>query len=179
METGMIIIAAVIFAAIVVPTLLLIQNSKKQSQLVFKGLKALADQNNGALTEHLEQNGFALGIDSNNKFIYFFKKTDTNDVSQVVNLAEVASCEIFTKTRRIRKEKKMEELIEQIVLVFNSKKNGEPKQIELFNEEDTLLTDECKVAEIWKNKVQQVLTQKKNVVPQEKGEKVFSSPALT
>lgn len=160
METGMIIIAAVLFAAVAVPTLLIIQNSKHTSKSLYRGITALLTQNNGVLAEHIEQSNFALGIDTNSKTIYFYKKTDEAETSQIIELSEIATCEIATKTRRIKKEKGHEEIVERIVLLFNTKKSNETKEIELYNEADSLLIDEGKIAEIWKNKVQHILSNK-------------------
>lgn len=174
METGMIVIAAVLFAAVLVPTLLIFQNTKKKSKTLFNGLKAIVTQNNGDLTDHMEQSNFALGIDKSNKTIYFFKKTEDAETSQFIDLSEVTTCEIATKKRRIKKEKGFEEMVEKITLMFISKNNSETKHIELYNEEDTLLTDEITVAEDWKKRVQSVLSQK-NKITEQKNEEKFST----
>ena len=177
MGTGMIIIAVVLFATILIPTLLIIQNTKHKSKTLLNGLKSIVAQNNGVLSEHTEQSNFALGIDNTTKTIYYFKKTEEAEINEVIDLSQVTTCEIFTKTRRIKKEKGHEDLIEKISLVFISKKNSERKELELYNEDDSLLTDQRKIAETWKNKVQNGLTEKK-VVTQEKSEQNFSAAAL-
>ena len=176
MESGMIAIAAALFAAILVPTLLIIQNTKKQSKKLLNGLKASVTQNNGVLSQHTEQSNFALGIDKANKTIYFFKKTEDAEISQTIDLSQVTTCEIATKKRRIKKEKGFEELVEKIALVFISKNNSETKEIELYNEDDTLLTDEITIAEDWKKTVQSVLSDTKEVTEQKKEQK-FSTAA--
>lgn len=163
METGMISIAAVLFAAVAVPILLIIRNAKSTSKFLYKSLTALIAQNNGALSEHLEQNNFALGIDTTNKTIYFYKKTEDAEISQTIELSRIDNCEIATKSRFVQKEKGREEITERIVLLFNSKKDNETKEIELYNEADSLLIDEGKIAEIWKKKVQSILSEKKSV----------------
>ncbi|WP_432411727.1 hypothetical protein [Rasiella sp. SM2506] len=174
METGMIVIAVVLFAAVLVPTLLIIQNTKQKSKRLYNGLNAVVAQKNGVLSHHIEQNNFALGIDETHKALYFFKKTEDIEISEAIDLSKVTTCEISTKTRRLKKEKGFEELIEKITLVFVSKNNNETRQIELYNEEDTLLTDEITIAEDWKKRVQSVLSQK-NVVAEQKKEQKFSA----
>lgn len=174
METGMIVIAAVLFAVILVPTLLIIQNTKKQSKKLFNGLKAAVAKNNGVLTQHTEQNDFALGIDETHKAIYFFKKSEVIETSQIIDLSQIKSCEVITKTRRIKKEKGFEEIMEKINLEFTSKKDNEVKQIELYNEEESLLTDELTIAENWKKIAQRILAEN-NSLTMQKTEQKFST----
>jgi hypothetical protein len=172
METGMIIIAAALFAAVLVPTLLIVQNTKQKSKTLFNGLKTIVAQNNGVLTEYIKQGNFALGIDNSSKTIYFFKKTEDAETSQFIDLSQITTCEISTKTRRIKQEKGFEELVEKITLVFHSKNNSELKQLALYNEEDTLLTDEITIAKNWKNKVHNLLTEKTMATQQKDEQKV-------
>jgi hypothetical protein len=166
METGMIAIAAVLGAAIIIPTLLLIQNSKEQSKKLFKGLKSAVTENNGVLTYHIEESNFALGIDKTNKTIYFFKKTEDVEISKVIDLTKLPICDVHRITKRVRKDKGFEELIKRIDLVFASKNGNEEQKIELYNEEDNLFTDELNIAKDWKKIVDTLLSEQPTVLPQ-------------
>ncbi len=171
METGMIAIAAALFAAILIPTLLIIKNTKQQSQKLLNGLKAIVAANNGVLSQHTEQSNFALGIDNSAKTVYFFKQTEDGEMSQVIDLTQVTSCEIITQKRRIKKENGFEEMVDSITLVFPTNNNGERKEIELYNENDSLLNDEIAIAEDWKKAVQHILMDKKEGIEQQKDQK--------
>jgi|GEM_PF-2172881 len=175
MESGMMIIAAVLFAVVLIPTLLIFQNTKKRSRALLEGLKTLVSKNNGTLTLHIEQTNFALGIDEIAKKFYFFKKTEEGEILKEIDLNSVTSCEISSKIKRIKKDKGHDELVEKITLLFVSKKNNETEQIELYNEEDTLLTDELAIAEDWKKIIQDLLSNTKKVSEGEKKPQVLVS----
>ena len=166
METGMIAIAAVLGAAIIIPSLLLLQNSKEQSKKLFNGLKSAVAENNGTLTYHIEESNFALGIDKTHKTIYFFKKTEDVEISKVIDLIKLPICDVHRITKRVRKDKGFEELIERIDLVFTSKNGNEEQKLELYNEEDNLFTDELNIAKDWKKMVDALLSEQPTVTRQ-------------
>lgn len=177
METGMIMIAVVLFTVILVPTLVLIQNTKKQSKKLFNGLNAVVAQKNGVLSQHTEQYNFALGIDKTHKTLYFFKKSEETETSQIIDLTDIKSCEIVSKTRRIKKDKGFDEMLETIHLEFISKKSIEVVQLELYNEAESLLTDELAIAENWKKIVQGVLSERNSVIEQKNEQQVATAVA--
>ncbi len=177
METGMLMIAAVFFAVILIPILLLIQNTKKQSKRLFNELKATVANNNGLLTQHTEQNNFALGIDNVHKTIYFLKMTETGKTSEVIDLSLVKTCAMNTTTRRIKKEKGFEELIEKIELLFIFKNNNHTKHIELYNEAESLLNNELTIGKQWRKIVEDIISEKHTISIQKNDRKNIGAVA--
>lgn len=160
METGMIIIATVLFAIILVPTILLIKNTKKHSKRLLNGLNAAAAQKNGTISEHLEARHFALGLDTQNKALYFFKKTEEDEITQIVDLNSVASCAVEKRTKRIKTDKTGYEIVESVALLFTQAKGHEFEKLELYNDKDNFqLNGELVVAETYKKKVMALLSQ--------------------
>ncbi|QIE59287.1 hypothetical protein G5B37_06835 [Rasiella rasia] len=159
MDSGMMIIAMVLLATITIPIFLIGRNVKKQSKQLYNGLNAQAFKNNGTLTRHTEHTNFALGLDETAKAIYYFKKTEDTEVSKQIDLNVVTSCEVIKKTRRIKKAKGFDEVIEKITLIFVNK-NGETTHIEFYNEDENVLSDELTVAKKWNDTIQQILSKK-------------------
>lgn len=172
METGMIVITSVLFAVILVPTLLIFQNSKKQSNTLFNGLKEVVGRDNGTLTRHIEHSNYALGIDETTRILYFFKKKEDTTVSKKIDLKLVTSCEVSTQKRRTRKKKGFVEVVEKIDLLFIQQNKDKVAHIALYNEDESLLTDELTIAENWKNSIQNLLLDHKANSAQENKQKV-------
>jgi hypothetical protein len=165
MESGMIVIAAVLVAVIVVPILLISINTKKQSKTLLNGLKTLCSQNNGVLSEHIEHNNFALGADENKKAIYFYKKTEDAIIAKTIHLKAVDHCEILKTTTRVKKEKGFEELTQKVTISFIPIKGESTEFIDLYDDNDSLLVNgEVAIAEDWKRIVNQLIAAKSGIL---------------
>lgn len=159
METGMIVISAVLFAIIAIPTLLIIMNAKKQTRTLFNGLNTLVRAKGGIMSQHIEQNNFALGIDGINKKLFFFKKMEDREVSKIIDLTTGTSCEVVKKSRCIKDKKRSHEVIELIALSFSNAFINE--EIELYNENDSLqVKGELAIAEEWKKIINNTISHK-------------------
>jgi hypothetical protein len=160
METGMVIITAILFTIILVPIVLLILMTRKKSRTLLNGLKAAAAHANGNISEHTEVRNFAVGLDTNNRAFYFFKKTEEAEINQVVGLASVATCELEKRTKRIRADKHSYEIIESVALVFTNKQGHLIEKIEFYNDTDSIqLNGELVAAETYINKINALRSQ--------------------
>jgi len=159
METGMIVIAAVLTATVAVPTYLSLQSTKKQSKTLYNGLKASVSKENGVLSHHVEQKNFALGIDSTNNKFFFYKRTGDQEVSKTIDRTTVKTCEIVKTTRRVKDKKSSREVIELIALSFNNSVKSE--HIELYNENESFMVQgELEIAEEWKKIINSTIANK-------------------
>ncbi len=169
METGMIIIATVLFAIILVPIILLILSTKKQTRTLYKGLTTAVSQNNGVLSEHKEERNFALGLDAQNKFIYYYKNIKGEEITQFVDLLNVTSCEVEKRTKRVKSDKGNYEIVESVALLFYKAQGHLLDKIELYNDEDSMqLNGELVVAEDYKRKVMALLSNAMNISEEKK-----------
>lgn len=168
MDTGMIVIATVLFTLILVPTLLIINNTKKQSKALFNGLTKIAKENNGTVTEHVEERNIALGIDHNTRVIYFYKKLEDEEYTQIIDLKKVISCEVITHNKRIKSDKKAYEIVDEVSIHF-TRSNNEVEKLAIYNDSDSYhLNGEVTLAETFKKKVIALLSQPVNVLEKKK-----------
>ena len=159
METGMIIIATVLFAIILVPIILLILSTKKQTRTLYSGLATAVSQNKGVLSEHKEERNFAIGLDAQNKFIYYFKKSKGEEITQFIDLSKITSCEVEKKTKRVKSDKGNYEIVENVALLFNKAHGQLLDKIEIYNDDDNIqLNGELVVANSYKEKVMSLLS---------------------
>ncbi|EDM43773.1 hypothetical protein SCB49_09285 [unidentified eubacterium SCB49] len=170
MGTGMIIIAAILFAIILVPIVLLIQSTKNKSRILLRGLEA-ATFNNSVITEHTEERNFAIGLDAQNNIFYFFKTFNNKETTQVAELSKMKSCNLVKKTKQIKTDKGSYEIVESIALRFMPIKGSYVLTIELYNDNENLqLNGELVVAETYVKKIKEIL-KKPNAVKTVQDEK--------
>jgi hypothetical protein len=159
MEQGMIAIAAVLTSIVVMPFILLMNSSQKHKNQLKNGLKHLAAAHNASLSRLTLYLSFAIGIEEITRQIYFFKKTGSSKVCKTVDLNLGSTCSISNQSKSIRIEKRSQEIIEKVALVFEFKNNAPPERFELFDDTENLqLYVELAIAQEWENTVSTLLT---------------------
>ena len=175
MDTGTLIIAAVIIAIIVLPFVLILQSTKSQSSKLIKGLRDLASQNNGTLSKTNTYGKFALSLDQATNTIYFFRKTSETESSNIINLNDVVSCAISKQTRRVKTEKEFHDAVSVVALVFQMKNKQTIQQLELYDENESFqLNGELAIADEWKKLIDaQLAKQPLATIPNNTKKSVF------
>ncbi|WP_438711505.1 hypothetical protein ACSTS3_01960 [Aquimarina muelleri] len=159
METGMIVILIILIVICTLPFILINGSTKKKEKQLKKALEISITEDNGILTDYVINYNFALGLDSNAKQIYYYKKTLEAEYLQKINLKNIATCEIKKDTKQIRNGKLNYERIQSIALVFTFKKNNLIDQFKVYDYDDSpQLSGELALADTWKKKVIDLLT---------------------
>jgi hypothetical protein len=154
MDSGTIIISAVFLAICILPIIYFKFSRQKNNQRLLNALQNIANPNNSKITDHGICRQMALGIDANNKFIYYFNASPSNINSHnMVDLKEVKSFKI-KKTFRSSST-----LLDKLDLVFYFK---DPKKSEIafnfFESEQTFqIGSEMIFLEAWETKIKDVL----------------------
>jgi hypothetical protein len=166
MEPGMIATAAVLTSIVVMPFILMMTSSQKHKNQLKNGLKQLAATQNASLNISTVYLNFAIGIDETARQIYFFKKTDSSEICKVIDLNQVSTCGISNQSKSIKIEKRTQEIIEKVALVFEFKDATAPEYFELFDDNESLqLNGELAIAQEWKTTVSTLLANETAVIP--------------
>ena len=143
------IIGAVLIAICVVPFVLINKKKKEKQQLLLKQLKAQAITYGCAITRHDLWHNTAIGIDDNEKCLFFFRRTKDGEVQKQAHLAGVGKVYINGAGNAIEKL--------ELVLVHNSSK--EPDTVLEFYNSATLMqiNAELELVKKWQGIVEESL----------------------
>lgn len=160
MDTGMITIAVVLTAIVLMPFFLITANAKKKTKQLINQLHELALKKGSTVTKTVVQGKCALGLDESGRCLFFLKKTSEIEQFKWVDLKNVKSCTVQKRSRTIKLDKTLNEIMESVALSFTLS-NNDTEIFELYNEEECIqLGGEILVAEEWKNKVDTILKSK-------------------
>jgi hypothetical protein len=166
MELGMIATAAVLTSIVVVPFIFMITSSKKHKNQLKNGLKQLAATQNASLKISTMYLNFAIGIDEITRQIYFFKKIDNSEICKVIDLNQVSTCGISNQSKSIKIEKRTQEIIEKVALLFEFKDATAPEYFKLFDDNKSLqLNGALAIFQEWKTTVTALLANETAVIP--------------
>ena len=161
----MIVITTILIVICTLPIILISRSTRKKEKQLKKSLETSVSKNNGKLTDYVINNNFALGLDSNANQIYYYKKTQETEYFQKANLNEIKSCEVKKNTKRIKEGKSNYELIQRISLIFTASEDTIVEQFELYDyDENSQLNGEIALADNWKQKVSDLLSQNTTIL---------------
>ena|SRR5690606_438004 len=163
MDLGTALIGAIFLAICMVPFIIMYYHRVKKENKIVQSLKNIAQQQNCNIDKYELCGDFALGVDENRGFVFFFKQKNDEAIHQFVNLSETQTCHIVKKTRNPKANNVNTLVIEQLELGFTPiKKNMEETRFELYNEEiNTQLSGELQLAEKWAKEITERLKRKK------------------
>src|SRR5690606_8216641 len=146
-----------------VPFIIMYYYRVKKENKMLQSLESIAQQQNCKIDRYELCGDFALGIDENRNFVFFFKRKNEETIHQFVNLSEIQACQIVKKTRSPKAHNVNTLVIEQLELGFTPiKKSMEETRFELYNEEtNTQLSGELQFAESWAKQITERLKSKK------------------
>jgi len=163
MDLGTALIGAIFLAVCMVPFIIMYYHRVKKENVMLQSLKNIAQQQNCNIDKYELCGDFALGLDENRGFVFFFKQKNEETVRQFVNLSGVQTCQVAKKTRNQKANKTNELVTIQVELCFTStNKNNDETRFELYNEEvNTQLSGELQFAESWAKQITERLKSKK------------------
>lgn len=163
MDLGTALIGAIFLAVCMVPFIIMYYHRVKKENKIVQSLKSIAQQQNCNIHRYEFCGDFALGIDENSGFVFFYKQKNEETICQFVNLSGVQTCQVAKKTRNQKANKTNELVTTQVELCFTStNKNNDETRFELYNEEvNTQLSGELQFAESWAKQITERLKSKK------------------
>ena len=172
MSTGLIIIQTIIVAIVIMPFALFLIGNKKSISQLRKALQEEATKYNCKLHDVEVHGNFAIGLDTTNQKLFFYRKNKSDVYSKVIDLTSVSSCKAIKETKRVKDKSKHYDVIEKISLAFFHKNQNDVLRIEFFNYNSMILNDELVVANKWQDSLNEILTSKVDAVPLKNQEKL-------
>lgn len=157
MNLGITITSTVLVLLVVAPVVLIQQQQKNKERKLLKALKSLASQYNSSITEYDIFKNFAIGLDSHNNNLFFYKSHLAHETSQRINLNTIKSCGVSNSKKPNHKNSNGD--IVRLELVLNSASNSNDNQsIEIYNQtEDFQLNGELEIVRKWEHTIRKIL----------------------
>ncbi len=151
MELGTTIIGLVAIALCMMPFVMMHRSRKNKEQMLINGLKKIAKSQNSDLATCDCGVDFSIGISSSNRYVFFYKNTNTIEFEQFVSMEGLKSCEVDTVKRTVTTEEGAHSVIDQVTLVFVPKDRLVPQvRFVLFHSEEHFQLDgELQLARKW------------------------------
>ncbi len=148
-----VIAGAVLLAVCILPLFIIIRSRKKVENQMSKSLEKIANASNCQLSFKDLSGNFAIGIDDNKKFVFFFKNSKVAVIEESIELAKYKSCKVIKSSKTIKSGNGTYNEIEKLELNFIPKiKDNEEINLEFFNAEGSFqLNGELQVIEKWSN----------------------------
>jgi len=148
------------------PVVYLVITRKRREAAFIKHFKELAAKENIHMDDTEIWNvHYAIGLDNGTKKLFYYKKMKEGEKTVAVDLANVESCRIATKSRSVKTTSGSSSVIDRIdlALLISGPQKTE-KLIEFFNGEESLsLRGEPLIVEKWQGKINDALKKKKTV----------------
>ena len=162
MDTGSIIITAILIVVCIVPFVLMSTSRKKRERKTLQSLSDIANKQNCTISKHEIFDNFIIGVDETKKFVFFFKKLEDSVVEQYINLAEIQNCRVKTTAKTVEFNNSTQNIIHRIELAFTEfDKNKKDATLEFFNDEINIqLSGELQLAEKWSAQINDLLKTK-------------------
>jgi len=151
LDLGTAIIGGITIMIIVVPIYMMLRGRKKKEKMILRSLLEIAAQKNCTIDQHEIFGSNAIGIDENNKKVFFYRQTEDQITEQFVDLGAIGSCKVVKTHSTFRNKGVNEKVLERLELSFvpSVQSNGEIK-FEFFNADDNIqLNGELQSAERW------------------------------
>lgn len=150
MDIGNIFFVAIILAICIGPLVIMYYNNVNKNSKMLQSLKKIAQQHNCNISKHEFCNNFAIGLDENNNYVFFFKQNEDDSVSQFVDLSEIKDCKAVKRTSATKIKDENITFYEKIELRFISKnKSNAEIAFELYSPENRQLNGELQLVDKW------------------------------
>ena len=163
MDTGTIIMGTILIAIVVVPMSLLGRNGRKTKHKLLNLLESFANKENCKISEQEVCDDFAIGIDNENKVVFFTRLSGENYETERVNLSDIKTCKSNVTSRAVSFNGRKDKVVERLGLSFIPKNsNSQPVELEFFNaEKNTQLNGEFQALEKWQKIVSDQIQKRK------------------
>lgn len=149
------IIGVLILALCFMPFWVMHMKNKKREGDMLNYLKELSNQHSGNIHSYEFCGDFAIGVDLNNRKLYFIKQLQNELLKQTVSMADVQTCRYLKHTRSVDGESGKMNVTEAIELQFLPKGNSAQEQkFRLYSEDvNNQLSGELQFAEKWSKQI--------------------------
>ncbi|REH52498.1 hypothetical protein C7448_103233 [Tenacibaculum gallaicum] len=145
MDLGTTIVGATLLVMCVGPFILVRKKQLTKRNKKLQALHTLSQEHNCTIQEYEFCNDFVLGIDKTKKTLFFYKQSQENTYSKIIDLQTIEECTVVKKTRNIN-----DRTLSLIQLNFINASKKENISITIYNEEtDLLISNELLVANKW------------------------------
>ncbi len=161
MDSGTVIIAAVLLAIALLPFVMLGKKYRNQKKQLLNALTTLAKKSQDKLSLFEAEGNFGIGISKGARKLYFARIIRDGITVQLTDLTEFYLCKLNTVSRNFGKGEKVTDRIE---LVLFHKKLGQPQvSLDLYNSELDNLTlgNELHVAIRWEQIIEDLIKEQK------------------
>ncbi|MHB1147880.1 MAG: hypothetical protein ACYC01_09835 [Lutibacter sp.] len=151
MNSGTLIVGAIILVACILPFVLMIRSRKKKEKQLLLSLMAIANNHNCKITRHELFEEFGIGLDEKANKLFFFRKISENEIAKHINLADVKSCKVNKTSHSIGNSGENYNTIDRLELQFSffDKKNQDEFLVFYNVDENTQLSGEIFTIENW------------------------------
>ncbi len=158
METGVLIITAILVTIVILPFIAMARGNRKKQKDLYTHLERFAVLHKGHVTEYDTLKNFAIGIDIQTKHLYFYKKTPKSEICRDIDLQKVRGCTIDKQAHNFKDGKSTNQILDTVRLVFLPAGGAVSEFLELFNaDENFQVNGELELADKWRKKIQAAL----------------------
>ncbi len=151
MDSGTLIIGAIVIAICILPFILIGNSIKKRKNKLLHSLSGLAAQKESKITQYDLGSDLVIGLDENTDFLFFFKRLKEKEISEQVYLKDMQNCRFINTSRTVRNKNESYQVTDKLELCISPKAKNRPDIIlEFYNSDENLqLGGELQLAEKW------------------------------
>ena len=151
MDTGTIIIAAIMLAISILPVILIHRGRRNKEKDLLQSLNNLAEKHNCKISKYETWNNSAIGFDETANMLFFFRRIKDKEITRHIKLSQISKCKILNTNRNVKVSDDNYSILEKIELVFFSGIKGNPDiHLEFYNSALSVqVNGEAQLAERW------------------------------
>jgi hypothetical protein len=151
MDIGTAFIGAVALAICILPFFWLRSIRKKAETKMLAALTDFAAEHNGSISRHEIFRDLVIGFDEGSNSLFFYKKSDTEELKQHVQLANVKTCKVVKTSQTLQSKDGARTMIERLELAFVPVAEKEPTiALEFYDmHKNVQLNGELQLIEKW------------------------------
>lgn len=151
MNLGTFIVGVIALGICVLPFVLMVGGRKKKEKKLLLLFSTMAKEQNCEISQYEFCDEFIIGLDEIANFLFFFRKSNSKEMSEQINLAEIKTCKINRIGHYDNNKEGSHSTIEKLELQFSFiDKNKTDLFLPFFNEEEDIqMNGEIQVIEKW------------------------------
>lgn len=151
MDSGSLLIGAIMLALCVVPILFIGRSRKKHKKKLLNSLLSFAESQNCNITQHELCGKISLGLAEDPNYFFFVKHSKEKVTKQYVNLTEIQNCKVINTSTAVGSKAEKIKVLDKLEMSFvPHDKSKQGIIIQFFDvEEDVQLTGELQLIEKW------------------------------
>lgn len=160
MNTGTLIIGAIMIAICVLPIVLIYRSRKNTEKKLIQSLNNLAEKQHCKVSNLETWSNSAIGIDETTNMLFFYRQIKEKEIARNIKLSEISKCMVHNTNRNIKEGNYS--ITEKIELVLSPKTKGNPDiALEFYDAEiSAQLSGEPQLAEKWARNISGRLVKK-------------------